>query len=194
MSAAPEVQPAPAVPDYLSNPDAVLGDTAEWRYGKAPDYSKTRQVFEKSKCLSAYKNVATSYTKFSAAKTQTHEAGSLPALVQNLVKNWEIEASFKMRLEDWRTIDHSNYTFSINGGLPQSAEHMLEVGTYNAIIASNDFYSSEKSDFAQSHKTFKRMMPTFAWEVLEVYSGPPKVVFKWRHWGEMKNDYVGYNE
>lgn len=26
-------------------------------------------------------------------------------------------------------------------------------------------------DFDQSHKTFKRMMPTFAWEVIEVYSG-----------------------
>ena len=25
------------------------------------------------------------------------------------------------------------------------------------------------------------MMPTFAWEVLEVYSGPPQVSFRWRH-------------
>ena len=36
-------------------------------------------------------------------------------------------------------------------------------------------------------------MPTFAWEVLEVYSGPPVVAFRWRHWGVMKNDYVGIN-
>jgi hypothetical protein len=123
-----------------------------------------------------------------------HAAGSLPQLVENLVKNWEVEASFKPRLEDWRTIDHANYTFAINGGPPQTAEHMLKVGTYNAIIAPNEFYSPENSDFASSHKTFKRMMPTFAWEVLEVYSGPPTVAFKWRHWGTMKNDYVGFNE
>lgn len=123
-----------------------------------------------------------------------HAAGSLPQLVENLVKNWEVEASFKPRLEDWRTIDHKNYTFAINGGPPQSAEHMLKVGTYNAIIAPNEYYSPENSDFASSHKTFKRMMPTFAWEVLEVYSGPPTVAFKWRHWGTMKNDYVGFNE
>jgi hypothetical protein len=71
---------------------------------------------------------------------------------------------------------------------------MLKVGTYNAIIAPNDYYDPTKSDFASSHKTFKRMMPTFAWEVLEVYSGPPVVAFKWRHWGVMKNDYVGFNE
>lgn len=114
--------------------------------------------------------------------------------MENLVKNWEVEASFKTALPDWRTIDHEHYTFSVNGEPPQSAEHMLRVGTYNALLPESDYYSPSHSDFAASHKTFKRMMPTFAWEVLEVYSPPPKVAFKWRHWGTMKNDYVGYNE
>jgi hypothetical protein len=123
----------------------------------------------------------------------THEAGSLPELVQNLVKNWEVEASFKTSIDDWRTIDRENYSFAINGSEPEGAESMLRVGTYNAIIAPNEYYSPEYSDFASSHKTFKRMMPTFAWEVLEVYSGPPTVSFRWRHWGQMKNDYVGFN-
>jgi len=127
------------------------------------------------------------------AKTKTHQAASLPNLVENLVKNWEVEASYKSDIGDWRTIDRPNYAFSINGGPPQSAEHMLKVGTYNTIITPNEYYSPEYSDFASSHKTFKRMMPTFAWEVLEVYSGPPVVAFKWRHWGVMKNDYVGFN-
>ncbi len=129
-----------------------------------------------------------------AAKKLSHEASSLPSLVENLVKNWEIEASFKPQLSDWRTVDRANYSFAINGGPPQTAEHMLKVGTYNAIIAPNEFYSPAKSDFASSHKTFKRMMPTFAWEVVEVYSGPPQVAFRWRHWGEMENDYVGFNK
>lgn len=40
----------PAVPDYLADPNAVLNDSeAAWRYGKAPDYSKTRTYFEQSK-------------------------------------------------------------------------------------------------------------------------------------------------
>jgi len=87
---------------------------------------------------------------------------------------------------------------------------MLKEGTYNAIIAANEYYSPEYSNFASSHKTFKRkptefvgkyeanitpgMMPAFAWEVLEVYSGPPVVSFRWRHWGVMKNDYIGFNK
>ena len=91
--------------------------------------------------------------------------------MQNLVKNWEIEASFKTSLSNWRTIDRPNYSFAINGGPPQSGEHMLAVGTYNAIIAQpNEFYSPRMSNFASSHKTFKRMMPTFAWEVGFDYS------------------------
>ncbi|KAK6432219.1 hypothetical protein LTR95_011614 [Oleoguttula sp. CCFEE 5521] len=172
----PPAEAAPGVPDYLASPNAVFDDEGvQWRYGKAPDYSKTRKVWEDGRKMH-------------------HEAGSLPQLVENLVKNWEVEASFKPRLHDWRTIDHKNYSFAINGGPPQTAEHMLKVGTYNAIIAPNEYYSPENSDFASSHKTFKRMMPTFAWEVLEVYSGPPKVAFKWRHWGVMKNDYVGFND
>ncbi|KAI6711655.1 hypothetical protein PZA11_003003 [Diplocarpon coronariae] len=166
----------PGLPDYLLDPNATLKDgSARWRYGTAPDYSNTRKVYEMT-------------------KTMSHEAASLPNLVENLVKNWEVEASFKPHIEDWRTIDRPNYTFSINGGPAQTAEHMLKVGTYNAIIPSNEFYSPEKSDFASSHKTFKRMMPTFAWEVLEVYSGPPVVAFKWRHWGTMKSDYIGIND
>lgn len=40
-------QPAPGVPDYLASPNAVFGDEGvEWRYGKPPDYSKTRKVWE----------------------------------------------------------------------------------------------------------------------------------------------------
>ncbi|KAK4996223.1 hypothetical protein LTR66_004114 [Elasticomyces elasticus] len=46
---APPNEPAPAVPDYLASPNAVLGDEgAQWRYGRAPDYSKTRKVFDET--------------------------------------------------------------------------------------------------------------------------------------------------
>lgn len=42
-------KPAPASPDYVTNPDAVLSDRGvEWRYGKPPDYSKTRVFWEES--------------------------------------------------------------------------------------------------------------------------------------------------
>jgi hypothetical protein len=56
-----------------------------------------------------------------------HEAASLPQLVENLVKNWEVEASFKTTIDDWRTIDRPNYSFAINSSEAQNAENMLKV-------------------------------------------------------------------
>lgn len=53
-----------------------------------------------------------------------HEAGSLADLVENLVKNWEIEASFKRDMNDMRTMDNTQYTFSVNGDTPRSM-HLL---------------------------------------------------------------------
>jgi hypothetical protein len=48
-----DIQSPPAealgLPDYVLNPNAVLCDSsAKWRYGKAPDYSNTRKVYQES--------------------------------------------------------------------------------------------------------------------------------------------------
>lgn len=46
----PAEAPAPALPDYVLDEDAVLKDTnVNWRHGRAPDYSKTRKIFAESK-------------------------------------------------------------------------------------------------------------------------------------------------
>jgi hypothetical protein len=38
--------PAPALPDFYTDPNAVIGDeTAVWRFGKRPDYAKTRLFY-----------------------------------------------------------------------------------------------------------------------------------------------------
>lgn len=48
-TSAPPAEATPALPDYLIDPNAVLKDAeAEWRYGRAPDYSKTRAVYQES--------------------------------------------------------------------------------------------------------------------------------------------------
>jgi len=39
-----------SLPDYVTDANAVMkDDSAAWRYGRAPDYSKTRQVWAESK-------------------------------------------------------------------------------------------------------------------------------------------------
>jgi hypothetical protein len=47
----PEQKEAPGLPDYVLDSNAVLRDTASWRYMKAPDYSKTRAVYAESEYI-----------------------------------------------------------------------------------------------------------------------------------------------
>lgn len=68
-------------------------------------------------------------------KRSNHKADSLETLVENLVKNWEVEASHKMDVSEWRTVDPEKYTFAINGGPPQDAKHMLKVCVTSALPA-----------------------------------------------------------
>ena len=47
------VEPAPGetpgLPDYVLDPNATLKDnSSNWRHGRAPDYSRTREVYEQS--------------------------------------------------------------------------------------------------------------------------------------------------
>lgn len=53
-----KTEPAPpALPDFLLSPNAVFKDEgAQWRYGRPPDYSKTRKVWEEGE-LNARKSL-----------------------------------------------------------------------------------------------------------------------------------------
>ncbi|KAF7725834.1 hypothetical protein EC973_009258 [Apophysomyces ossiformis] len=158
------------LPDFMTDHNAVLKDKDhEWLYGRIPDYKKVNEAYDRE-------------------KTVTHAEGSLPWLVSNLVKNWEKEMSYKLRGDQCRTIDPKKYRFSVNGGQKMTIDEMLKIGTYNALIGESELYSAKENDFHESHKLFKRALRTFSWEVLEVYSGPPVVAFKWRHWGLMVGD------
>jgi hypothetical protein len=54
-------------------------------------------------------------------------------------------------------------------------------------------YRASSETFESSHDIFRTVFPGgFAWEVLEVYSGPPTVAFKYRHWGLMEGPYKGH--
>ena len=47
-------------------------------------------------------------------------------------------------------------------------------------------------DFEKSHDLFRNALVNgFPWEVLKVFSGPPNVVFTWRHWGKFTGEYRG---
>jgi len=164
-----------ALPAYAADQDAVLKDVpsdVKWRNG-IPNYAKAKSFFDEY-------------------KTTNHKAGSLEEIVQNLVKNWEKEVSHKTDPRQWDTVDLDNYQFSYNGLQKRTGWEMLEIGTYNALIGDSPYYSASSTSFEDSHEMFRKTLGEgFAWEVLEVFSGPPNVTFTWRHFGKMTNEFKG---
>ncbi|KAJ3703966.1 hypothetical protein LUZ61_007671 [Rhynchospora tenuis] len=109
-----------------------------------------------------------------------------------------MEVSHKTRLEDFKSINPEKFTFSVNGRKPCSAKETLEIGSYNVLLGSSlpdDMLAYKTSDetFESSHDVFRSAFPRgFAWEVMAVYSGPPVITFKFRHWGYMEGPFKGH--
>ena len=72
------------------------------------------------------------------------------------------------------------------------------MGSYNALLKSSlpeefKYYKAEEESFESSHDVFRSAFPRgFAWEVISVYSGPPQIAFKFRHWGFFEGPFKGH--
>jgi len=54
-------------------------------------------------------------------------------------------------------------------------------------------YNPYEETADSSHKAFTTTFPRgFALEILHVYSGPPVIVYKFRHWGYMEGPFKGH--
>jgi len=148
-----------------------------WRHGK-PNYDQV-------------------IAKWKRQKETYHENGSLEETVENLVKEWEAEASHKKDPKDWKTIDIDNWYLSGNAGSKVDAFENVEVGNYNALMNDVDdleLYNHEMT-WDESHEKFRDVFKTgFAWEVTECFTGPPKIAFSWRHWGHLGTETLQQEE
>ncbi|CAN0880447.1 Pathogen-related protein [Linum grandiflorum] len=76
---------------------------------------------------------------------------------------------------------------------------MLRQGSYNALLKNTlpeqfQYYRVEEESFKTSHDAFRSAFPRgFAWEVDTVYSGPPVIAFKFRHWGFFEGPFKGHD-
>ncbi|KAH0976722.1 hypothetical protein GBA52_026441 [Prunus armeniaca] len=148
-----------------------------WRFGAPPSYDVVNKLFEEG-------------------RTKIWPPGSLGEEVQNLVKTWEMEVFHKANLDDFKTLDPNNYTFSLNGRKGLTLEEIGKLGGgYNPLLQTSlpenlRAYNPEKETSESSHKAFTTTFPRgFALEILQVYSGPPEIVYKFRHWGYMEGPF-----
>ncbi|KAK7336043.1 hypothetical protein VNO80_28263 [Phaseolus coccineus] len=106
---------------------------------------------------------------FEQGRTKEWPEGSLEEIVQNAIKSWEMELSHKTRLQDFKTINPEKFKLFVNDLKP---------------------YKADEETFESSHEVFRSAFPRgFAWEVIKVYSGPPEIAFKFRHWGFFEGPY-----
>jgi hypothetical protein len=164
------------LPLWVQHRDQVIAESTdvEWRYQAPPDYSRSEE------------NLA-------QESTYNHLEGTLEAIVQNLVRTFEMEASFKANPQQWLSIVNDKFRVSTNGGVDYTPADLSAQGTYNLFMADSQHYKASEENFESSAKVFQTTFPQgFPWEVLEVFSGPPNVTFKWRHWGHFNGEYKDY--
>ncbi|TQD69834.1 hypothetical protein C1H46_044634 [Malus baccata] len=141
-------------------------------------------------------------TKWNFGATPSYDIwppGSLEEEVQNLVKTWEMELFHKSNPDDFKTLDPNKYTVSVNGRKGINIEEIGKIGGgYNSFLQTSlpeklRGYNPDEETAESSLKAFTTTFPRgFALEVLQVYSGPPEIVYKFRHWGYMEGPFKGH--
>lgn len=161
------------LPLWVQDRETVMAHDPEvqWRDGKRPDYSHTNEFLQRG---SQYR----------------HAEGSLEAIAQNLVRTFEMEASFKSNPQQWLSVVAEQFGMRTNGGPTYTAQHVADRGTYNLFLGDTEQYQSTAESLDSSVETFHKAFPDgFLWELVEVLAGPPNVALKWRHWGAFQGPF-----
>nr|CAF33484.1 putative pathogenesis-related protein [Cucumis sativus] len=109
-----------------------------------------------------------------------------------------MEMFHKISPSDFKTIDVNKYTFSLNGRKPLAVGQVSKLGGYNPFLQTSlpdeyRYYNAEKETAESSHRAFTAtFLRGFALEIIQVYSGPPNIVFKFRHWGYMEGPFKNH--
>ncbi|MGK7943731.1 MAG: SnoaL-like polyketide cyclase [Microcystaceae cyanobacterium] len=167
------MSPTQNTPLWIQDREAVIqqDESVQWRNGERPDYSHTNKFLQQERQFN-------------------HAEGSLNAIAYNLVRTFEMEASFKTDPSQWLSIVTDKFRMSTNGGKAYTAQDIAEQGTYNLFLENSEHYQASEETFDSSYNLFHDAFPEgFHWELIEVVAGPPNVVFKWRHWGTFKGAY-----
>ncbi|XP_055804864.1 pathogen-related protein-like [Solanum dulcamara] len=164
---------------FLREGHVAAAGTIQWRHGVPPIYDSVNKLFEQG-------------------RTKVWPEGSIEETVQNSMKTWEMELKYKTHVKDFSTINPEKFKLIVNGREGLSAEETLKIGGYNALLKSSMpdefiYHKADKETFESSHNDFRSAFPRgFAWEVINMYSGPPVVTYKFRHWGFFEGPFKGH--
>lgn len=167
-SSCPIIGNIKSLENFNECPVRTIGTCDKWRYGQEPNYDAVN-------------------AKYLLQKTQKHSAESIEKIVENIVKSWEAEIQHKLIPSQIQSIDQNHFSMATNNKTPWTIQDIIQKGTYCCLLEGMQ-HPILNMNFEESNKYFAKTFSTgFAWEVLKVFSGPPKVVFSWRHWAHMNS-------
>ncbi|KAK9707229.1 hypothetical protein RND81_07G181600 [Saponaria officinalis] len=151
-----------------------------WVHGTTPNFDLVDKLFEEG-------------------RTQEWPLGSIEEKVQRLVKTMEMELFHKANPMDYKAIDPSRFTMAVNGRKPFTLSELSQLGGgYNGFMQTSlpeelRLYDPSKETRESAHELFTTAFPRgFAFEIFQVYSGPPVIAYKFRHWAHMEGPFKGY--
>lgn len=148
----------------------------KWRGGEPVDYTIQNETYLRER------------------KGKWTDPNSLENIASNLIKTLEMEITNKLDPNQWVSMVPEVFNYKANNGTAVATKEALDKGTYNILLQDADPTLYDKTmSFEQSHETFFKAFPKgFVWELLKIYSGPPKVSFTWRHWGKFDGSFNNY--
>lgn len=123
----------------------------------------------------------------------TLNKSTLPLLIIILNDFESVRRSHKVDCKQHKSVDQEKFNISANGGKAYNNVEANKVGNYNVLLDAcpANVWDAANTTWEQSHDKFHTAFAAFPWEILEVFSGPPKVGFSWRHWGHFTGTYEG---
>ena len=130
------------LPLWVQDREEVLQQDQDvsWRDGKRPDYSHTNAFLAQERQFN-------------------HAEGSLNAIAHNLVKTFEMEASFKTNAQQWISVVTDKFRMSSNGGPEYTAQDVIDAGTYNLFLEDSEHYRASEETFKSSYNLFHTAFP-----------------------------------
>merc|ERR1719499_589167 len=164
---------------------AILGvDDPDWKQKMKTWECPVRDLTGDVTWRTTKPNYDNANVKFLRQRSRKHAQGSLEHVVQDIVKNYEMEISHKVVPADWNTIDTSKFKIKANMGAEFDVAGCIKLGSYNVLLDNTKGYKA--APFEETHKLWQSKLESgFGWECLKVHTPPPVVRFSWRHWGHL---------
>ncbi|KAL5982630.1 hypothetical protein ACLOJK_016705 [Asimina triloba] len=205
MALTPEVSEAAVGDKYRSHIYGEGEKNTKWRFGAPPNYDIANKLFEegrtkewpKGSVEEMVQHLVKTWEMEIFHKVKLEDYKTVNPQKYTLSLNGILEFPFFLVIKKQLSFLFLNHNHNA-GGPARSLEELVKLGGYNVLLQTSLPQSLRGYDPAvetveSSHKAFTTTFPRgFALEIFQVYSGPPVITYKFRHWAFMEGPFKGH--